>query len=103
MSWIADYSDPQNFLFLVESGNDGFNSGRYANPAYDALMREAAGTVDLERRAGILYRAEEMFLADLPWIPLLHYRHKHLVSPRLKGMRPNIRGVAPTRWLSLAP
>ncbi|ACL60918.1 peptide ABC transporter substrate-binding protein [Methylobacterium nodulans] len=101
MSWIADYSDPQNFLFLVESGNDGFNSGHYANPAYDALMREAAGTVDLERRAGLLYRAEEIFLADLPWIPLLHYRHKHMVAPRLKGMQPNIRGVAPTRYLWL--
>ncbi|MGY2049057.1 peptide ABC transporter substrate-binding protein [Methylobacterium sp. JK268] len=100
-SWIADYSDPQNFLFMLESGNDGFNVGHYANPAFDALMREAAGTVDLARRAGLLFRAEEIVLADLPWIPLLHYRSKHLVSPRLEGMRPNIRGVAPTRFLRL--
>jgi oligopeptide transport system substrate-binding protein len=103
MSWIADYADPQNFLFLVESGNDGFNSGRYANPAYDALMRDAARETDLAARARILYRAEEVFLADLPWIPLLHYRHKHLIGPRLRGFTPNLRGVSPTRWLSLAP
>ncbi|ACA19661.1 extracellular solute-binding protein family 5 [Methylobacterium sp. 4-46] len=100
-AWIADYADPQNFLFLVESDNDGFNSGHYANPAYDALMREAAGTVDLARRAGLLHRAEEVFLADLPWIPLLHYRHKHMVSPRLRGIVPNLRGVSPTRYLWL--
>ncbi|UHC17503.1 peptide ABC transporter substrate-binding protein [Methylobacterium currus] len=102
MSWIADYADPHNFLFLVESDNDGFNSGRYASPAYDALMREAARETDLEARARILYRAEELFLADLPWIPLLHYRHKHLIGPRLRGFVPNLRGVSPTRWLSLA-
>ncbi|TGD95794.1 peptide ABC transporter substrate-binding protein [Methylobacterium nonmethylotrophicum] len=103
MSWLADYADPQNFLFLVESGNDGFNAGRYASPAYDALMRDAARETDLEARARILYRAEEVFLADLPWIPLLHYRHKHLIGPRLRGVVPNLRGVSPTRWLSLAP
>jgi oligopeptide transport system substrate-binding protein len=102
MSWLADYADPQNFLFLVETDNDGFNSGRYANPAYDALMREAARETDLEARARILYRAEELFLAELPWIPLLHYRHKHLIGPRLRGFVPNLRGVSPTRWLSLA-
>ncbi len=103
MSWIADYADPQNFLFLVESHNDGFNSGRYANPTYDALMRDAARETDLERRAGLLHRAEAIFLDDLPWIPLLHYRHKGLVAKRLKGTVPNLRGVSPTRWLSLLP
>ncbi|WP_238185301.1 peptide ABC transporter substrate-binding protein, partial [Methylobacterium trifolii] len=41
MSWIADYSDPQNFLFLLLTGNDGMNAGRWSNPAYDALLGEA--------------------------------------------------------------
>ena len=35
--WIADYSDPQNFLFLVQSDNPGFNYAKYKNPDYDAL------------------------------------------------------------------
>jgi hypothetical protein len=33
--WIGDYSDPQNFLFLLESDNKGFNYGKYSNPEYD--------------------------------------------------------------------
>ena len=48
--WIGDYSDPQNFLFMVESDNDGFNYANYANPDYDALMDRAAD--QRPRRAG---------------------------------------------------
>ncbi len=101
MSWIADYSDPQNFLFLLESGNDGLNAGRYANPAFDRLMREAAAEPDTARRADILFAAESLLMAELPWIPLLHNRSKALISPRLKGYRANLRNVSPTRFLRL--
>lgn len=101
MSWIADYSDPQNFLFLLEADNRGFNCGRYANPAFDGLMHAAAAERDLVRRAGILHRAEAILLADLPWIPLMHTRSKALISPRLTGYHQNLRNVAPTRFLRL--
>lgn len=101
MSWIADYSDPQNFLFLLEADNVGFNCGRYASPAFDGLMREAAAQRDLPRRADILFRAEAVLLTDLPWIPLMHTRSKALIAPRLSGYRGNLRNVAPTRFLRL--
>ncbi|HEX8417225.1 MAG TPA: peptide ABC transporter substrate-binding protein [Methylobacterium sp.] len=101
MSWIADYSDPQNFLFLLETGNDGLNAGRYSSADFDRLMREAAAERDIARRAGILFRAEAILMGDLPWIPLLHNRSKALISPRLKGYRANLRNVAPTRYLRL--
>ncbi|WP_246733423.1 peptide ABC transporter substrate-binding protein [Methylobacterium sp. BTF04] len=103
MSWIADYSDPQNFLFLLETGNDGLNPGHYANPAYDALMREAAAERDVHRRADLLFRAETMIVTELPWIPVMHTRSKALIAPRLTGYHPNLRNVAPTRFLRLAP
>ena len=101
MSWIADYSDPQNFLFLLEAGNLGFNCGRYDSPGFDGQMREAASERDLKRRAEILYRAEAILLADLPWIPVMHTRSKALISPRLSGYHQNLRNVAPTRYLRL--
>ncbi|MCJ2129854.1 peptide ABC transporter substrate-binding protein [Methylobacterium sp. E-045] len=102
MSWFADYSDPQNFLFLLETGNDGLNPGRYSNPVYDGLMREAASERDLARRADHLFRAETIILHDLPWIPVLHTRSKALISPRLTGYHPNPRNASPTRFLRLA-
>ncbi len=99
--WIGDYSDPQNFLFMVESDNLGFNYARYANPEYDALMDEAAVTTDLEERAQILLEAEKIFMRDLPFIPLMYYGSINLVSPELQGWEDNIQNVHATRWLSL--
>ncbi len=100
--WIGDYSDPQNFLFLVESDNDGFNYANYANPEYDALMDAAAEEVDLDARSAILKQAEEMFMRDLPYIPLLFYSSHSLVSPKLQGWEDNIQNAHATRWMSIA-
>jgi oligopeptide transport system substrate-binding protein len=99
--WIGDYSDPQNFLFMVESDNVGFNYARYENPDYDALMDAAAATTDLQERAEILHRAEEMFMRDLPFIPLMYYGSINLVSDDLVGWKDNLQNVHATRWMRI--
>ena len=101
--WIGDYSDPQNFLFLVQSDNKGMNYARYANPDYDALMKLAAGETDLDARAKILFKAESLFTRDLPFIPLLYYGSKNLVSTKLEGWHTNLRDAHASRFLSLKP
>ena len=62
--WIADYSDPQNFLFLAESDNKGLNYASYSNPEFDALMKKAAATKDLAARGKVLKEAEAIFMRD---------------------------------------
>ncbi len=99
--WIGDYSDPQNFLFLFESDNLGFNYPRWANEEYDALMDQAAEETDLERRAEILRQAEELFLREVPAIPILYYSSRNLVSDKLKGWTDNIQNTHATRFLSI--
>jgi len=99
--WIADYNDPQNFLFMVESDNDGFNYANYANPDYDALMDRAAAETDLEKRAELLLEAETIFMRDLPFIPLLYYGSLSLVSDKLEGWQDNIQNVHATRWMAI--
>ena len=101
MSWIADYSDPQNFLFLLATGNDGMNPGHWSDPEYDGLLARAAAERDLATRADLLHRAESIAVRDLPWIPVMHTRSKALISPRLQGYVPNLRNAAPTRFLRL--
>ncbi len=101
--WIGDYSDPQNFLFLFLSDNTGFNSGKYVNPQFDALMKAAAEETDLATRAAILREADSIVVADVPWIPILYYSSKNLVSPKLAGFEQNLRGALPTRFMSLRP
>jgi oligopeptide transport system substrate-binding protein len=99
--WIGDYSDPQNFLFLNESANTGFNYGNYNSPEYDALMQKAAAATDIDERAAILAEAETVFLRDVPQVPLMFYSSRSLVSPKVSGWEDNLRNVHPTRFLSI--
>jgi oligopeptide transport system substrate-binding protein len=96
--WIGDYSDPQNFLFLFQSDNKGFNYARYENPEFDKLMQQAERETDLKKRAEILLKADEITARDQPFVPVLFYSTKNLVSPKLKGFSSNLRGAYATRF-----
>jgi oligopeptide transport system substrate-binding protein len=100
--WIGDYSDPQNFLFLLESDAVGLNYARYKNLDYDDLMRKAATETDAEERTKVLFAAETIFMRDLPYIPVLYYGSKNIVSRKLKGWSTNLKDVHPTRFLSIS-
>jgi oligopeptide transport system substrate-binding protein len=101
--WIGDYSDPQNFLFLLQSDNKGFNYAKYNNPEFDQLMRDAEREVDLKKRADILAKAEALITRDQPYPPVLFYSTKNLVSPKLTGFHSNLRGAYATRFYRLTP
>jgi oligopeptide transport system substrate-binding protein len=101
--WIGDYSDPQNFLFLLQSDNKGFNYAKYNNPEFDQLMRDAEREVDLKKRADILFKAEQLITRDQPYPPVLFYSTKNLVSPKLTGFSSNLRGAYATRFYRLNP
>lgn len=99
--WIGDYSDPQNFLFLFETENKGFNYPRWSNAEYDALMKKAGTTSDLKERGEVLRQAEAIFLKEVPAIPILYYSSGALVSSKLKGWEDNIMNSHATRYLSI--
>ncbi|MDP8917473.1 MAG: peptide ABC transporter substrate-binding protein, partial [Pseudomonadota bacterium] len=98
--WIADVNDPDNFLFLIQSENKGFNYGKYNNPEFDGLLKQASTELDLKKRADIMKKAEAIAMKDMPWIPVMYYGKSHLISPKIKGFEHNTRGVYPTRFLS---
>jgi oligopeptide transport system substrate-binding protein len=99
--WIADYSDAQNFLFLGLSDNKGMNYAKYKNPKFDELVKKSDNETDLKKRAEIMAEAEKVWMADQPVIPLMFYSTKNLVSSRLKGFTPNLRGAFASRFYEL--
>jgi oligopeptide transport system substrate-binding protein len=99
--WIGDYNDPQNFLFLFESGVS-FNYPGWSNEEYDSKLRAAAETTDLAARAAILAEAEQIFLDNVPALPILYYSSRALVSDKVSGWEDNILDNHATRWLTLA-
>lgn len=101
--WIADYSDPQNFLFLAESDNTGLNYANYKNAEFDALMKTAAGQSDLKARADTLRQAEAIILRDQPYLPLLFYGSKTLLSKKIDGFQLNVLDRHLTRYMAVKP
>jgi oligopeptide transport system substrate-binding protein len=99
--WVADYNDPQNFLFLLQSSSGQMNYGKYSNPKYDQLMDEAARTLDLAKRAELLRHAEAIELEEQPLIPVLFNVSRSLVSRRLHGWQDNVLDWHRTRFMSI--
>jgi len=101
--WFADFPDAQNFLFLAESGNKGLNISGFSNSAYDALMHDAAGEADATKRTALLHQAEMLLLQEGPYLPLMIFKAKNLVSPKLHGWHENALDTHPGRFISIDP
>lgn len=87
--WISDYADPFGFLELFRSGH-GRNDYGYVNELFDALLDEIASERIPARRRRLMFEAERILLADMPFIPVYTYVTKRLVNPRLRGWESNI-------------
>lgn len=101
--WFADYPDAQNFLFLGQSDNSVLNIAHFSDPAFDALMREAAAEPDAARRSDLLHEAERRILEKQPYLVLMTYEAPDLVAPTLKGWASNVMDIHPGRYISIAP
>ena len=102
VGWIADYNDPQNFLFLLQSSSGKLNYARYSNPQYDELMNRAAATRDLDERAEVLRQAEALALKETAMVPIYYYVSKNLVQQYVEGWVENTKDIHRTRYISLA-
>lgn len=100
-AWAADYDDPHTFLSLIDSRAGVYNYGGYKNPEYDRLMDQAATTLDIEKRAEILARAEQIALNDIAIVPTSFRTSKMLVAPHVKGFVPNANMYHRSRWMRI--
>jgi len=100
--WIGDYLDPNSFLDLWVTGG-GNNRTRWSNPAYDALIREAARTIDKDQRLARFQEAEGILMREMPILPVYFYRSKSLIQPSVRGWHPNLLDHHPWKHISLVP
>ena len=100
-AWSADYNDPLTFLSLLDSRAGPYNYQGYNNPAYDRLMDKAQNTQDMDERAGILARAEQMALDESGVIPMAVSSYRELVAPYVKGYEENATSIHRTRWMRI--
>ena len=100
-AWIGDYADPVTFLDLFLSDAGVRNDAGYNNAEFDKLVKDSFGITDPKARMASLEKAEQMFLADLPIIPILHYKTKHMVSKKVAGWAYNNLDFHMGRYMSI--
>lgn len=73
--WLADYPDPENFLFLLYGPEsplvcncDGANNSNYDNPEFNALFRRVRVLPPSEERSELVAQMVEMFRRDAVWL-----------------------------------
>lgn len=103
MSWVGDFNDPLTFLGLMKSDTGAQNYGDYKSPAYDALLAAADQEPDLNRRADLLAKAEQIMLDDEAMIPMYYAVNRDLVNPRITGWAENPPKVHRARWFCVRP
>jgi ABC-type transport system substrate-binding protein len=84
--WIADYPDPETFLWSLFASDGSDNYTDYANPAYDALLDQAALTLDETERAELYDQAQQVLADDNVMIPLFHEMRYTLAKPAVRGL-----------------
>jgi oligopeptide transport system substrate-binding protein len=82
---LPEYPDPI-YLEIIFDSKSADNVMGYSNAQVDALLEEGRMEVNAEKRIQIYQRAEEMILADVPWIPLFFSQNYWLTKPNVKDL-----------------
>ncbi|MBN2604584.1 MAG: peptide ABC transporter substrate-binding protein [Bacilli bacterium] len=89
--WLTDYMDPSGLLSIFGSTNS-YNDPNYYNAAFDTLLAESQATTDAAVHFDKLYAAQEMFIGDMPIIPIYHYTDTMLVKDYVEGWARSVLG-----------
>ena len=92
--WHADYPDPENFLFLLQSAQgkvktQGENAANYANPEYDLLFEQMKNMPDAPQRLALIERMVAILRADAPWLWGYHPKDYALYHAWYYNLKPN--------------
>lgn len=100
--WVADYNHPQTWLdtFLSYSPN---NRTGWADPAYDALLAQAAREPDPKESIRLYRKAEKLAVDGMAKLPMYFYTRSTLVKPWVKGFYGHGRDMHLLRWLWIDP
>ena len=94
--WMADYPDPENFLFLLYGGNaavttngTGVNSANYNNPKYNKLFDEIKTMKNSAERLEKIKKMIKIAQEDAPWEWGMHPKSLALYHAWFKNVQPH--------------
>jgi ABC-type transport system substrate-binding protein len=71
--WLADYPDPENFLFLLygpnsKAAHEGENAGNYESAEFDKRYKQMASMQDGPERLKLIHEMVAIAQQDAPWM-----------------------------------
>lgn len=90
-SWVADYPDAQNFLFLFlkeQKSPAGPNYTRYSSEQFELLYRSYLNETNDSLKTVYLGNMLNVLQDDMPVIPLYYDEVVYFVSTKVNGLRP---------------
>jgi dipeptide transport system substrate-binding protein len=90
MGWSSDNGDPDNFLGILlgcSSVKSGANVARWCNDEFDDLIKTSRKTSQKKKRIQLYKKAQEIFKANAPWVPLAHSTIFRALSKNVIGYK----------------
>ncbi|MBK6848152.1 MAG: peptide ABC transporter substrate-binding protein [Proteobacteria bacterium] len=91
--WVADYPDPENFLFLLSSEmarsrSGGPNTANFADPNFDRLFLAMKARGNDAERLALIRQLRTVLERERPWIELFHPEDYTLFHGWLQQVKP---------------
>jgi oligopeptide transport system substrate-binding protein len=89
--WLTDFMDPSGMIGIFTQGN-AYNDPDYNNPDFEAAIEDAKTATTAADHFDALYTAHQIFMDDMPVIPIYHYNDVMLVKSRVQGWSRSVLG-----------
>lgn len=107
--WLADYPDPENFLFLLSgpmarSVSGGPNNANFVNAEYDRLFSQMRTRENDDERLRIIHQMLTLLEQERPWIELFHSEAYALVHGWLGNVKPaGLSTISTSKYYDMDP
>lgn len=90
MAWMTNDPDTLPYLTLRSGAwpeEGGFNSGYYANEQVDAWLEQARRETNLQKRAALYRKVQEIVHEEVPWAIIASWRQNAVSNDRVEGLQ----------------
>jgi oligopeptide transport system substrate-binding protein len=99
--WYSWFSDPIYTLDVFKYKTRSLNCTLWEHPKYIKCLDQAEQSIDLKKRNQYLQKAEQIFMEEMPVIPIWHINEAYLQKPYLKNVILNSTGCIDFKYTTI--